>query len=130
MEQAMVLEGFLNLSAVLQPGIYALVYRREVVYVGKSNQMLRRVYEHRNNRMKWLQREPGWTKLKSIPFDDVFVMPVEETRLDEVEREMIAKYRPKYNVLLVPKVAQLPPLTINGVIIGAQRPQFHIERRI
>jgi excinuclease UvrABC nuclease subunit len=126
----MQLEGFTRVGA-LESGVYALVWRREVVYVGKSSNVLRRVYQHRNNRLKVFHRDPGWTKIKAIPFDDIWVMDVPYGRLDAVEAEMIARYRPRFNDRLVPKV-DLPKMHINGVTIGGgpQRPLLHIERRV
>ena len=102
------LEGFLSVGLLFESGIYALVYRQEVVYVGQSKQIIRRLYEHRRNGLRRLHREPGWAKIKAIPFDDIWVRPVPIGQLDRVEREMIAKYRPRYNDKLVPKVT-LPP---------------------
>lgn len=131
----MELAGFTGIGKVLQSGIYALVWRREVVYVGQSKTMLVRIYSHRNawgdKRRGKHRAMPSWCPVKGILFDDVYVMPVPAEDLDRVEREMIAKYRPRFNTKLIPKVAQLPPLSINGVAIGgAVRPQFHIERRV
>jgi excinuclease UvrABC nuclease subunit len=108
----MELEGFLNVGQILRSGVYALVHRREVVYVGRSKTMLVRIYSHRNiaaDKRRGKNKEfPSWYPIKGIVFDDVWIRPCPTEDLDRVEREMIAKYRPKYNQLLVPKVA-MPP---------------------
>ena len=121
------LDGFLNVGKMLESGVYALVWRREVVYVGKSKVMLTRIYSHRNawgdKRQRKSRRSlPSWFPTAGILFDDVWVMPTPVHRLDEVEREMIARFRPRFNQLLVPKVP-LPSLAQLGL---GQR----IERRV
>ena len=126
----MVLEGFTHSGNLLQAGVYALVWREEVVYVGKASNLLRRIYQHQNNRERWANKSPGWAKVKAIPFDDFWVRLVLRGRLDVVEREMIARYRPRYNDQLVPKVP-LPPMMINGVQIGGlPQPPQQFERRV
>lgn len=107
-------EGFTAVSEILRSGVYALVHRREVVYIGKSKTMLVRIYSHRNawgdkRRGKWRQLPKNFP-VQGIYFDEVFVRPVPVEHLDEVEREMIAKYRPKYNTLLK------PPLPLNAIL--------------
>ena len=43
------LEGFINVSATLRPGIYALVRDGVVVYIGQSKKPLARISAHRSN---------------------------------------------------------------------------------
>lgn len=128
----MELEGFVGVGQVLKSGVYALVHRREVVYVGKSKTMLVRIYSHRNvaaDKRKGKNKEfPSWYPVKGIVFDDVFVRPCPPEELDRLEREMIAKYRPKYNQLLVPKQA-LPP-AIAALIAAKAKPQEEFRRRV
>lgn len=122
----MVLEGFVNIGAALKSGVYALVWRREVVYVGKSKNMLVRIYSHRHawgDRRQGQRRVlPSWFPVKGILFDDVWVRPVPEADLDAAEREMIAKYRPKFNTLLK------PPVPIDTIL--RMPAPARIERRI
>jgi len=113
----MQLAGFQDISQILNSGIYALVSRGEVVYVGQSRGMLVRLYQHRNNARRHFRREPGWSKVKGIAFDAVWVMPVPIGRLDEVEREMIARFRPRHNDRLVPKQG-LPPEVMAKLGLG------------
>ncbi len=131
----MELEGFTAIGQILRSGIYALVYRREVVYVGQSKTMLIRIYTHRNawgdKRQGKRRQTPSWSPVKGILFDDVWVRPVAVDQLDAVEREMIAKYRPRYNQKLVPKIP-LPELQIGNIVIGrtAVRAPMQLERRV
>src|SRR5258706_5319067 len=98
----MQLEGFKPVGEILQAGVYALVHKGRVVYIGKSKRMLVRIYTHRNNWGKKLKHFNGlnWAKVKGILFDDVHVMPCRLEILDMLEEEMIRLYRPQYNVNL------------------------------
>lgn len=87
------LEGFTDVSAMLQSGIYALVRHGEVVYVGQSKVMLARVCNHRT---AWGRRKLTG-KARGVVFDSIWVMPVHVDRLNEVEYDMIQRYRPKLN---------------------------------
>ena len=127
-------EGFTSVSDILRSGVYALVYRREVVYVGQSKNMLVRIYSHRNawgDKRRGANRQmPSWCPVKGILFDEIFVLPCATDKLNDLEREMIARYRPWHNIKLVPKVGTLSGMVINGVTIGgAQRP-LQLERRV
>ena len=113
------LEGFIHVPEILQSGVYALIWRREVVYVGKSKTMLVRIYSHRNawadKRQGAKRNLPSWFPIQGVMFDSVAIRPVPLDRLDEVEREMIAKYRPRFNTRLVPKGQATMPDVIAGI---------------
>ena len=91
------LEGFIDATALLRPGIYALLYRGVVVYVGQSKVPLSRVYAHRSLRSR---KAPAWLPIKGMLFDEVHVLPTLVDDLDRVERALIDLYKPKYNVKL------------------------------
>jgi excinuclease UvrABC nuclease subunit len=95
------LEGFVEVSAMLKPGIYALLREGIVVYVGQSKKPLSRVEAHRS---LWGRRQrspaPGWLPIKAILFDEVHVLSCRVEDLDKLERVMIDLYKPKYNVKL------------------------------
>lgn len=118
----MVLEEFTNVGLILQAGVYALVSKGKVIYVGKSKGMLSRIYTHRSN---WVARRKGrgvpeWlTPVKGILFDEVHVRPCRLEDLDRLEREMIDKYKPKYNEMLKTQEKITAPigLVINGVAL-------------
>lgn len=118
------LEGFEDVSAILRGGVYALVHAGRVVYVGKAKCGLPRIAAHRHNRGKKL---PAWAGSlpKGILFDEVHFMPVHPDRIDEVERQMIDRYRPRLNIALKPpasvKIASPAPLRIGNIVLFAAR---------
>ena len=92
------LEGFVNVTATLRPGIYALLYAGVVVYIGQASKApVDRIYAHRSLRSR---KAPAWLPIKGMLFDEVHVLPCPQDRLDEVERALIDLYKPKYNVKL------------------------------
>lgn len=91
------LEGFVDATALLRPGLYALLYGGVVVYIGQSKVPLNRVYAHRSLRSR---KAPAWLPIKGMLFDEVHILPCSVDRLDEVERALIDLYKPKYNVKL------------------------------
>lgn len=92
------LEGFVNVSAMLKPGVYALIKDGVVVYVGQSIRPLARVEAHRS--LWGRKKAPGWLPIRGILFDEVHVMPCLVEQLDEVERALIDLYKPKFNIKL------------------------------
>lgn len=91
-------EGFVDVSAMLKPGVYALVREGVVVYVGQSKKPLARIDAHRS--LAGRKTAPGWLPIRAIHFDEAYVMPCRVEDLDLVERAMIDLYKPKYNVKL------------------------------
>lgn len=92
------LEGFINVTATLRPGVYALLYAGVVVYIGQASRApVDRIYAHRSLRSR---KAPAWLPIKGMLFDEVHVLPCPIDRLDEVERALIDLYKPKYNVKL------------------------------
>lgn len=94
------LAGFVDVSAMLSGGVYALVHRGNVVYVGKSKVMLGRVYSHRVAWGKKAVRPNGLKPQKGILFDAIWVRPCPLAEVDALEYEMINLYKPRYNSLL------------------------------
>lgn len=95
----MEVHGFIDASAMLRGGIYALEYQGKVVYIGKAKSMLVRIYTHRNNARK---RAPPWMppSAKGIVFDNVWVRPCHPDEVDDLEHALINFYRPRYNIQL------------------------------
>ncbi len=95
------LEGFVDTTVVLRPGVYALVHSGIVVYIGQSKKPLSRIEAHRS---LWGRKQrspaPGWLPIKAILFDEVHVLPCRVEDLDQLERALIELYKPKYNVKL------------------------------
>jgi excinuclease UvrABC nuclease subunit len=113
MENYVVLEGFINVSAILRCGVYALVREGTVVYIGQSKKMLARVEAHRSN---WGRKSvPAWMpqSLRGILFDEVHVMPCRVEDLDKLERALIDLYKPRYNIKLKAPTFCEVPLTLH-----------------
>jgi len=62
--------------------VYFLVYKGDVVYVGQSFSLSRRIISHARDK----------------DFDDVFYIEVAENKLNETERMWIRKFNPLYNI--------------------------------
>lgn len=110
----MQLEGFTDVSQILQGGVYALVHRGVVVYVGKSKVMLGRVYSHRVTWGKKSQKAVGLKPIKGILFDAIWIRPCVLDQIDELEYAMINLYKPRYNSLLRNGL----PVDISALITG------------
>jgi hypothetical protein len=100
LEVVVELEGFIDASAMLSGGVYALVHRGVVVYVGKSKVMLGRVYSHRVAWGRKSQKAVGLKPIKGILFDAIWIRPCPSAEIDDLEYTMINLYKPRYNSLL------------------------------
>lgn len=133
----MELEGFREITEVLHCVVYALVYRREVVYVGQTRQPLKRFQAHINGRKRSIHKPAGFneTVRPGIQFDQVFIRPCMLAELDGLETAMIARYRPKHNQRKLPPVsAKELELLVQAVLAGQTIvpeivPLVHIQRR-
>lgn len=126
------LEGFVDVSGLLRCGVYVLRYRGSVVYIGKARQILARVYQHRD---LWAQarktRLPSFLAKKGVLFDEVFIKPCSPDRVDDLERELIARFRPKHNTLLQPPPTAPIEIVIGGLTLVAQpKAPERLNRRI
>ena len=74
-------------EAVIQ-GIYCLLQDERIVYIGQSNSIIRRVGFHLG------QNRKVFNQFSYIELSD---------RRDDLEYELIEKFRPKYNILGNPK---------------------------
>ena len=99
MEVDVRLDGFTDVSDVLRAGVYALVKAGVVIYVGKSKSLYQRIYAHRHTAKNAAKGKPipSWLPIKGFVFDQVFVCPCRLEDLDQLEAEMINRYKPRYN---------------------------------
>ena len=133
MEQYVQLEGFTDVTTLLRAGVYALVKRGVVIYVGKSKSLYARIYAHRHyaNRAARGKTIPSWLPVKGLVFDEVHIRPCALEELDALEHAMINRYKPHYNQNLKNSLRPAFPsnFTVGGVQLSvAPRPQ--IERRV
>ncbi|TXH42311.1 MAG: GIY-YIG nuclease family protein [Desulfurellales bacterium] len=95
------MDGFIEASGFLRSGVYMLLFKGQVVYIGKAKSMLERVYAHRTHAKRQLKgKVPDWLPLRAIHFDQVLIRPCELAMLDALEQQLIAKHNPQYNTLL------------------------------
>ena len=123
-----------DVSALLRPVVYALVLKHEVVYVGKAQNGLTRLYTHQYN---WKRYGQG-KRLhfgRAMEFDAVRVWPCKAEHLSELEQKLIDQFRPKHNVLhkrpgkiKAPIVLSIGRSTIT--LNGALKAPLAFERRI
>lgn len=94
----MQISGFTNVSDMLKGGVYILVHRNEVVYVGKSKRMLNRVTAHLSAwSAKRREKMPMFLQKMGIFYDEVHICPCHPDRIDELEQKMIDLFRPRNN---------------------------------
>ena len=134
MENCVVLEGFINVSAILRCGVYALVREGAIVYIGQSRKMLGRISAHKSN---WGRKSmPAWmpVSLRGVLFDEVHVLPCRVEDLDRLERALIDLYKPRYNIALKQPTPTTTPLNlvVNGISVPLNHPPRvpRFERRI
>lgn len=134
---ALALEGFENATTLLRSGIYILVKRGVVIYVGKSKSLYSRIYTHKHfaNRGAKGKPIPSWLPVKGMQFDEVHIRYVHVDQLDAEEAAAINKYKPHYNTNLKNGLKVRAPinLVIGGVSLAlnsaSPRPQVGITRR-
>ena len=132
----MQLDGFHDITPILRCGVYALIKRGVIVYVGKSKSLYARIYTHKHfgNRAAKGKAIPSWLPVKGIQFDEVHIRSCSLEALDALEREMIDRYRPRYNIAMKNNLAARPafPLTIRGVALTLNEspPRPQVERRV
>ncbi len=132
----MKIEGFLDVGALLQAGIYILTWREEVVYVGQSKSLYSRIYSHRyywnkaRGKPRRLSTVPWMVdEVKAMKFDSVHIKSCAIGDLDRVERELIQKYNPRYNSNHKPKVESIS-VVVNGFRLRVKAPVPKFERRV
>ena len=136
-EKVMELEGFVDSSAILRSGVYALIAKGRVIYVGKSRSMIGRINTHRR---AWIDKrktksEGSWIAnalgIPGLMFDEIHIRPAPLHDLDRLEREMIDKYKPHYNVQLQTNAKIRAPinLVIGGLTLRLNQHQPQVLRR-
>lgn len=77
------MEGFEEFSLELQPGVYVLYHKDEIVYIGKASHLPSRIHTHYSG--------------NKIRFDRVMVRYCAVSEIDGLEARLIRKYKPKHN---------------------------------
>ena len=113
----MEIDGFANVAEILKCGVYLLVRKGQVVYVGRSKSMLSRIYSHR---IAWQRVRKGlkphpFLNIKGMLFDEILIQPCHPDKVKDLELQMIAKYRPKHNIVGMPKNCEPFVIHVNGI---------------
>lgn len=123
-------EGFVDVTAIRRPGVYMLLWRGEVVYVGQAVKLHSRVSNHIHGQAKRKMTFNG-RSIRGTAFDQVLVMPLALSDLDRVERELIERYIPKYNIRHKPLPEDIAALVSSLIVATAPaQPQAFIRRRL
>lgn len=122
--------GFVEVSGVLLSGVYALVSKGQVIYVGQSKSLYQRIYAHRTRarRIAKGDRLPDWITAKAFVFDQVFIRPCPLDQLNALEAEMINRYKPKFNQSL--KTPVKPTLNLRELFPALMPKPEPIARRV
>lgn len=117
---------FVDVGKLLHCGVYCLLRKGEVVYVGKSKQPFGRLDQHIRNRNREM---PNGRHIGSgagsaithngrgIKFDWVWFVPCMLGQLDVIEKALIKQYLPKYNKQGMPK--QPIPTDLKALLANA-----------
>lgn len=87
-------EGYSSAGGLLVAGVYALVLRGKVVFVGKAKLPLAFVASHRELAHT---SHTDFVLAKGVVFDDVWVRPCHPDEIDSEYTRMLAKYKPRHN---------------------------------
>lgn len=113
----------IDVSKLLHCGVYCLLQRGKVVYVGKSKNPIRRLRDHMQNRnceMPDGRHRGGGGSAgptyngRGIKFDGIWFVPCMLGQLDTIEAVLIKKHLPKYNIKGMPR--QPIPLEIRELL--------------
>lgn len=104
------MDSFVDMSEMLLPAIYALLHHGKVVYIGQSVKPLGRIHNHK---VLWAKKKAPWLKgssasVRGVLFDEFWLRPCRIEELDQVEGDMILKYKPKHNIQ-AGKYTTVPP---------------------
>jgi len=91
-------DGFHELCGVLSCVVYALLSRGKVVYIGQSTQPLVRLFQHQLKAGERLYRRTHARGVERFPFDQVFIRSCTLAQVNQIEKDMIQKHWPKYNI--------------------------------
>lgn len=95
--------GFKTLEGLFGAGVYALTQGGEIIYIGKAKVLIQRLYTHWNNLCRHRSGKEVPDRFKVIEFNGVRILPCNAMELDLLEKQMIARYRPKLNKQLKPE---------------------------
>ena len=124
------LDGFVEVSPMLQCAVYALAKDGVVIYVGQSKKPLARIAAHRAQLGR--KSTPDWMPIRCVAFDQIFLRPCRPEDLNALEAEMINLYKPRLNVRVKNRlpIASAFNLRMGDFTLQINRPTPPFERRI
>lgn len=126
----LIVEGFDDASALLNAGVYLLAWQGTVVYVGKSQMMLGRIYSHR---VAWGRksrlRKTALIPPKGILFDQVLYRRCPLHLVDELEASLITQYHPRYNTQLKSSIPPELAMLVKHIVPSIAIPPTRVDRR-
>ena len=124
------LDGFVEVSPMLQCAVYALAKDGVVIYVGQSKKPLARIAAHRAQLGR--KSTPDWMPIRGVAFDQIFLRPCRSEELNALEAEMINLYKPRLNVRVKNRlpIASAFNLRMGDFTLQINRPTPPFERRI
>lgn len=117
-------EPAFDVSTMLHPAVYLLLWRGVVVYVGQSRKPLARLGAHKtawDNRVRG-RRMPEWLEKKAIKFDAVKLVPTSADNLRLLEKKLILEFAPKHNVRGKPIITAPLVIQLRGVSLTLNDP--------
>jgi excinuclease UvrABC nuclease subunit len=81
---------------LLRPCVYLLIWKETVVYVGQSRKPLSRLYTHASAARG--AKGPAWLRARAVRFDGIRIYTCNAEDLLDVEAQLIAEYKPRYNI--------------------------------
>jgi len=141
---------YLDISKLMHCGVYALMRKGEIVYVGKSKSPLGRLHSHIKNRgceMPGGRRTWGGAGStgpthngRGINFDGILFYPCMLGQLDVIEAVLIREHLPRYNTRGMPPkpipvelkalLAQAGWMVITGLPQIEDSPKVYIRRML
>jgi excinuclease UvrABC nuclease subunit len=88
------LEGLLDITAILGPGVFLLWNHGRVTYVGKARCLLAGIAARRALNRADL---PTWVPIPRIIFDRIEIIPCDTTRAIVLAQALIALHNPSHN---------------------------------
>lgn len=94
------LSNFTDATALLRAGVFVLVWRGEVVFVGSARgPMLAKIAALRE------KERPSW--LPRIKFDQVLIREVHPDQINAAKASLLAEYSPRHNTEVPPPTSLL-----------------------
>ena len=97
-------DNWVNISDLLKPGVYSLLWRGKIVFIGKAKCLLVALAAHRA--VCSGPRLPEWFPTKRVQFDGMQVIPCASDRAALLLPALIAMHQPTHNIHSKPTLPQ------------------------